>query len=161
MTFRLYKLVPMALALAGAGEVGMADEGVDEDTTRRCINIGHIRQTKVIDDSHVVFMMRGDRMYLNKLRDNCVGLSRSGTFSYSVPTRSLCELNWIRVMNAATVGLGSGRSCSLGRFEPVTMDDLLARFQPLVKARMEAEVEPPDIEEVVDEEVDTERSETE
>ena len=84
------------ILLLGATAV-YSDEQVDgvDDEPRRCINTGSILRTRIIDDSNIVFIMRGDKMYLNTLRKPCSGLARGGSFYYATPTRSLCEMQRI------------------------------------------------------------------
>ena len=43
-----------------------------------------------------------------------------------------------------------GRSCTLGMFQPVTMEGLSTRFAPLIRQRMGDNMEAADIEEIVE-----------
>jgi len=108
----------------------LADEEVDTDA-RRCIN-GSIRSTRVVDDSSILFYMRGKSIYHNILRGRCAGLLREGRFSYYRTTSSLCRMDSIRVLYVAGAGLQEGRSCSLGYFYAVTKDDAAAILDPIV-----------------------------
>lgn len=161
MVIQLRNLTLLILLLSAPVSLAEPESDIDDDGSRRCINIGRILKTRVIDDNNIVFMMRHDRMYLNRLRRSCVGLARNGAFTYRIPTRSLCELDWITVITSGSIGNAMGNSCSLGRFRPVTLEDLAVRFAPLIQPPAEKEVEPPPIEEVVQEEVDETESEAE
>ncbi len=68
--------------------------------------------------------MQGRRLYLNRLPKTCVGLSEERRFSYDLYVRSLCEHDKIRVLKEYGRGYQEGRSCSLGRFQPITYDEL-------------------------------------
>jgi len=164
MTIRLHQLLPVLLVLVATMATAEPDEGIDDAEPRRCINTGSILRTKIIDDANVVFIMRRSEMYLNTLRSRCTGLSRSGSFSYSTQTRSLCELERITVIEGGQIGRSMGRSCSLGQFQPVTMDDLERRFAPVIRQRqqeqMGADIEAID-EEPVDEVSEEDAAETE
>lgn len=125
------------------------EDTFDDDTSMRCINIGLILRTKVVDDSNVVFFMRNDEMLLNTLRSRCSGLARRGRFAYKINSRSLCELNRITVIEGGSFSEPLGRSCSLGRFRPVTMEDLARRFAPVDPILRREEVETPPVEDVL------------
>jgi hypothetical protein len=153
MTERLHRLLPLLLVLLAPMATAEPDEGVDDTEPTRCINTGSILKTKVIDDGNVVFMMRRDKMYLNTLRSRCRGLARYGRFAYTLQTRSLCELERITIIEEGTVGRPKGRSCTLGMFQPVTMDDLAIRFAPVIRQRQQEQAGA-DIEEIAEESVD-------
>ena len=148
MTIRLHQLLPVVFMLVAPIAVADEAEGVDDHKPRRCINTGSILQTRVIDDGHVVFMMRRNEMYLNTLRSRCGGLSRNGRFSYRLQTRSLCELETITVIESGTFGNPFGRSCTLGMFKPVTMEDLTTQFAPVIRQRQLEKMGAPPIEEI-------------
>lgn len=132
--------------------VAASDEDpFDEDASLRCVNIGLILRTKVVDDGHVVFVMRNDEMLLNTLRSRCSGLARRGSFTYKINSRSLCELDRIAVIDGGSFSEPLGRSCSLGRFRPVTMEDLAREFAPVLPSLRLDKVEPPPVEDVLDE----------
>jgi hypothetical protein len=146
MTIRLYQLLPVLLLLVTPMAIAEPDEGIDNAEPRRCINTGWILRTKIIDDANIVFIMRRNEIYLNTLRSRCTGLTRRGSFAYSTQTRSLCELERITVIEGGGIGRPLGRTCSLGQFQPVTMEELAARFvRPIPQPE---EVATPDIEEV-------------
>lgn len=136
------------ILLLGATAV-YSDEQVDgvDDEPRRCINTGSILRTRIIDDSNIVFIMRGDKMYLNTLRKPCSGLARGGSFYYATPTRSLCEMERIGHADYMTVGRSLGGRCALGIFKRTSLEDLERIFAPRFKEPETREVNPPSIEE--------------
>lgn len=150
MTDRLHQFLPLLLILVAPIATAELDEGVADAEPKRCINTGWILKTKVIDDGNVVFMMRRNEMYLNTLRSRCRGLARYGRFAYTIQTRSLCELERITIVEEGTIGRPQGRSCTLGMFQPVTMDDLARRFAPVIRQRQQEQAGA-DIEEIAEE----------
>ena len=160
MNFRLHTFLVVSLLVAPIVAAEPVD-GVDDDSSTRCINIGKILRTRVVDDSNIVFMMRSDEMYLNTLRSRCTGLARHGSFTYRILSRSLCELEKISVIEVGSIEQPMGRSCTLGRFHSVTMEDLGERFTPLIQERRFKKVEAPPIEDVSGEDAEEETADTE
>jgi len=110
------------LALLNPGPL-LADEDKDENA-RNCINVSRIRSTKVVDDSSILFYMRGKTVYHNILPRQCRGLSRENRFSYRVSGNSLCQLDLIRILYDSGVGIEEGPACGLGYFHEVTQEDI-------------------------------------
>lgn len=108
-------LIPVALA---------QEQDAVEDDSKRCLNARSIRGADVIDDNYVVFEIQGRRLFLNALPKSCVGLSRDRRFSYDTYTRSLCALDKIRILREAGNTFYESKSCSLGRFQPITYEEL-------------------------------------
>jgi hypothetical protein len=83
-----------------------------------------IRSTKVIDDERVLFFQARDRIFLNRLDRECLGLVRSGTFTYKVQSGArharLCDTDSITVLETT----GRGLNCGLGLFEPLSQDEV-------------------------------------
>ena len=113
-----------ATLLAWPIHVASQDTEDAEAESLRCLNARSIRGTDVIDDGHIVFEIQGKRLFLNALPRNCTGLSKDRRFAYETYTRSLCENDKIRILIDSGGRLYEGKSCSLGRFKPVTLEDL-------------------------------------
>ena len=129
-----------------------ADDLEDEADTKigeRCINSRTIRRTDVVDDSNIVFYMRGTSVYLNTLRTPCKGLSDERRFTYGSYTRSLCELDRISVLKDSTFGAYEGRSCKLGRFQLISAEEAAYFFNPQDRATEPEPVDPPPVEEFI------------
>ena len=126
MSFHNLKILPLLaiLAIPAVADEDNSDEVLADQESKRCISVRSVRSTRVIDDNTVLFYMRGKDIYLNSLRTNCTRLSREGRFSYTVHASSLCELDRIRILMDTGFGLQEGRSCALGRFQPVTREDV-------------------------------------
>ncbi len=147
--FLAVAVAPVSLMLPGP--VIAADEADEHVESQRCINTSTIRSTRVIDDSHIVFVMRGNKLFLNTLRRECRGLGREGRFSYVVRSHSLCRNDQISVLYASGFGLQEGRSCGLGMFTPITKEDLEELVNPPGVEPEPQPVEPPPVQDVVEE----------
>jgi len=110
------------LALLNTGPLP-ADEEKDENAVN-CIQTSRIRNTKVVDDSSILFYVSGTNAYHNILPRRCRGLLRENRFSYHVSGGRLCQLDSIRILYYGGGGLQEGASCSLGYFHKVTEEDI-------------------------------------
>ena len=79
-----------------------------------------VQTTRIVNDGNILFYQRNGHVFLNVLDHTCVGLSRSGKFTYSVQTGArtvrLCDADTITVLEPT----GRGFTCGLGRFYPVS-----------------------------------------
>jgi hypothetical protein len=137
-------LAALSLASAAAQD---DDEASDEPV--RCLSMNSIRSTKVLDDTRVLFFQARDKIFLNRLDRECLGLARYGTFTYEVQSGArharLCDTDSITVLEMT----GRGLNCGLGRFEPLSQDQvesLIAGPSPAiisVPVELPNEQEPP------------------
>jgi hypothetical protein len=72
-----------------------------------------IRQTRVLDDSTILFEMNNGITYRNDLPYPCHGLKSENRFGYKTSMSQLCNTDIITVLS--TVGI-NGPSCGLGEF---------------------------------------------
>lgn len=121
-------------SLIAAGP-GLAEEQEDEDTiypddesvpSVKCIRPKMIKATEVIDNRNILFYMRGDKIYRNVLPRRCRNLDRIGAFSYPSTYGRLCNVDRIRLLGSPGGGLSEGVQCRLGRFYPLTIEELEA-----------------------------------
>lgn len=141
--FSRIHLLALTLSLLSvlATQPALADEVVDEIddvNAKNCIRMRSIKNTRILDDLNIIFVMVGSKNYHNILPRQCHGLKREGRFSYKVTAGSLCNLDNIRVLYPGGTGLREGNSCRLGMFHPISDDD--------VKALMDDTPEPPQAE---------------
>ena len=118
-------MIVLASASAMAAEQAAApDTGSPQQ--KRCLDLVRIEQTEVVDNKHIVFHVsgQGDPMYLNTLPHACIGLSKSDPFLYKTSLSELCDLDMITVLHQQGGGFIRGASCGLGKFEPVTKEQL-------------------------------------
>jgi len=123
-----FKLLPallggvIALSLANAAAQD-DDEHETSDEPLRCLSMNSIRSTQVLDNQRVLFFQGRDRVFLNRLDRECVGLARYGTFAYKVHGGArqarVCATDSITVLEST----GRGMNCGLGLFEPLSQAD--------------------------------------
>ncbi len=127
------------------------DEIEVDDDSKRCINARSIRGADVIDDDHLLFEIQGRRIFLNVLQSTCTGLSRDRRFSYDTYTRSLCASDRIRILRQSGDDFFEGKACKLGRFRPITYDELKLYLQERTVKPEPQRPDPPDVEDVTEE----------
>jgi hypothetical protein len=133
MIKRIHLLV-LSISLAGLLAVtpSLADEvavDIDDTNATKCIRVRSLKNTKVVDDLNIIFYMVGNKTYHNILPRQCNGLAREDRFSYETRSGSLCDIDMIRVLYPAGVGLQPGNSCRLGLFHPISKEDAKALLE--------------------------------
>jgi hypothetical protein len=112
--------VCLAWAIAAAPLLAADDSG--DAAPVRCLSMSGVQTTRIVNDGNILFFQRNGHVYLNVLDQTCVGLSRSGKFTYSVQTGArtvrLCDADTITVLET----VGRGFTCGLGRFYPVSKE---------------------------------------
>lgn len=107
-------VTPQASAVGRMSMEGLTATGKVES----CIQSQRIQETKVIDNSTILFRLAGNQYFLNKLPSRCPSLKIQGGFSYSLSgTSQLCSPDIIRVVSPSNT---VGSVCPLGRFEEMT-----------------------------------------
>lgn len=119
---RLLPLVALALmACTPARDAGTATPApaaaqwvpVGEPVT--CVQTNRIRETRVLDDSTILFVMNDGTTLRNDLPNRCPGLGFERAFSYQTSISQLCNVDIITVINQGG-GPTRGASCGLGLF---------------------------------------------
>lgn len=82
--------------------------------TQHCVNRSRIRRTEVLNDYTILFHMRGRKVFKNELPYRCFSLGFYESFSYSLSTNLLCNVDIITVFHSNGM---TGASCGLGDFE--------------------------------------------
>ena len=108
--------------IAPAAADDKLDENLEAMSTVNCINTSRIRNTRIVDDSTILFYMSGGKAYINRLPRRCSGLRMAGGFGYETSTRQLCRVDTITVLR--TGGGGMGAACGLGVFKPITREEI-------------------------------------
>jgi hypothetical protein len=108
---------------AKASEDAKSDEF--DRTPKDCITPSNIKQTVVIDDSTILFYMRGSTKvtYRTALSHECPNLARENRFSYKTTMNRLCDSDLVTVLEQYGVGLREGFSCRLGMFYPIPYEE--------------------------------------
>lgn len=103
-------LGPMPVLAADAGAVN-------------CLQISQISNTRIIDDQNIVFKVRNNTFYNNKLPNKCSGLKSANKFTYSTSQSVLCNVDIITVLHDSGPDMMRGASCGLGVFTPTQDPD--------------------------------------
>jgi hypothetical protein len=106
---------------------GAADAHADDfdRTPQDCITPSNIRETVAVDDSTILFYMRGGGKptYRSALSHACPNLGRENRFSYKVTMNRLCNSDLITVLEQYGAGLRDGFTCRLGSFYPIPYEE--------------------------------------
>src|SRR5690606_16303801 len=71
---------------------GGREDAPFDRTPQGCITASRIDRTEIIDDSTIIFHMRGrEQAYVNALPRTCLNLAREGRFTYQRRTSQLCD----------------------------------------------------------------------
>jgi hypothetical protein len=93
----------------------------------RCLSPHAYRNVRVLDDQHVLFEGSGERAWLNRLRNRCIGLRPNATLRFRMRDSRLCELDTFEAVDTMLRGMDRvSATCSLGRFTPVTPEQVEA-----------------------------------
>jgi len=107
---------------------GAAAEAHADDFDRSpkdCITPSNIRETVAVDDSTILFYMRGGGKvtYRSALSHACPNLGRENRFAYKVTINRLCNSDLITVLEQYGAGLHEGFTCRLGSFYPLPYEE--------------------------------------
>ena len=116
----------LAIALA----VPAHAEEPDEREGKRCLTMSRVSTTEIIDSQTILFHVVGGDTYVNRLPRRCPGLRRNDALMFDVRGSQICDLDSVSVLQTWGVGFTPGVSCRLGRFVPVTEDDVEALRSP-------------------------------
>jgi len=137
-------LLPACLLVAPV----FAQSESDEIETQRCLATRQIKSPVVVDDSNVLFFMRGDTVYLNRLPEACKGLLRYKTFSYQQIAGRVCESDLINLHRSIDPSVV--RRCKIGIFEEIDSRDIPALIASLHRQPAAEELPSADVEAVGD-----------
>jgi hypothetical protein len=93
----------------------------DYGRNERCLFPRTYESVEILDKRHLLFVGNRDAMWLNQLRNDCVGLRKDSLLIFEVREQSLCDADSFRSAprNSALSG-EFGVHCTLGHFEPIT-----------------------------------------
>lgn len=101
----------------------------DSVESLRCLNLGLVTDTDIVNDRNIVFEMRSRDIYRNVLPKQCVGLYREQAFTYRTTLGRVCEGDMISVLEGFDFGDLSGPLCRLGKFYPISKPELEALYE--------------------------------
>ena len=134
MIFPISRFITPAIACASlaalACTIAPANARGDKEDTRAkaaelvpvgepvsCITPSHLRQTRVIDNQTIDFVMNNGVVYRNRLPQSCPSLKMEERFAYKLSTNQLCSVDIITVPQNFGGGFSQGASCGLGSFQ--------------------------------------------
>lgn len=112
-------------------ETADAEDYGEQET---CIQNRNIRDTRILDDRHIVFEMPGKTYYLVQFKHRCPQLRRSSTLIYETRASRLCRLDYIKATNSLDRGW-VGPPCSIPGFIPITVEQVALLDETLKAAR--------------------------
>lgn len=115
----------LACTAATLTAVAVASNEQDEqlqDDSERCVSLARIDRTYVLNDSNILFYLRGRKVYINKLPRKCPGLRRADSFMYKTSSSQLCSFDIVTALDNIGFGFSRGASCGLGKFYPIDVE---------------------------------------
>ena len=101
---------------SAAREIVPVEGFVDTGESVNCLKTYQINNTRIIDNSTILFEMNGNKYYVNRLPQRCPGLKIEGGFSYTLRgLNQLCNTDSIRVISSQ----GPRAVCMLSSFDQV------------------------------------------
>jgi hypothetical protein len=114
--------------------------------SRRCLGDHEYRSFRPLDDSHMLFEGRGDKLWINTLRSRCMDLNHGDVYIvHSFSATQMCDADkfeatdWFhwpwyrRTPWHSSVHWGSGPTCVLGSFQPITKAQV-AEIEAIIRA---------------------------
>ncbi len=85
---------------------------------KRCVTPQRVRNTRVVDDTHIIFEMTGRQVYLNSLPRRCPRLGYLKSISYEVRGGTICNNDLFSAFDSVSVDT---INCVFGEFEALTL----------------------------------------
>jgi hypothetical protein len=90
-----------------------------------CISTHQYDSVEVLDNQHVVFKGRGQRLWLNTLRNKCVGLRTHDVLKFELRGSRICNLDsFVAIDTTMHFGYETSANCALGDFAPITQEQI-------------------------------------
>ena len=111
-------------------------EDEDYGEASRCIDRHRYDRVEVLDDQHLIFLGRGDRVWLNTMKARCIGLRRKAVLQFDgLLGAQICQLDTVQSVD---YGLGGGLErvsarCALGEFQPISRQQALMLMEQVPK----------------------------
>ena len=123
---RIPKSLPIVALLLSAGWLvtGLAADTGANSEAKFCLPLITIDSIDIIDGQHIAFEMKNGNYYLNQLPQACPTLDHRHAIMYKTPLSSLCSLDIITVLDNIGGGFQSMGSCGLGKFQPVSKEEI-------------------------------------
>ena len=118
------RIAAISLVCLSVVPVVHAQDAVTDKEPIRCVKIDRIENVDVIDNENVVFQIGINNYYLNTLPYACNGLRLNESIMYRTSTNELCDIDVITILDKIGPGVQAGPSCGLGKFKPITREEI-------------------------------------
>ena len=118
------RIAAISLVCLSVVPVVHAQDAVTDKEPIRCVKIDRIENVDVIDNENVVFQIGINDYYLNTLPYACNGLRLNESIMYRTSTNELCDIDVITILDKIGPGFQAGPSCGLGKFKPITREEI-------------------------------------
>jgi hypothetical protein len=115
---QMRSVVFASLVATFAAPTAMAAPAVTPAAPQNCVQLSNIRETRVIDNKTIDFVMSDGRVLRNTLPSSCPQLGFNKSFGYETAQSQLCNVDIITVIVQGG-GPRRGASCGLGQFTPI------------------------------------------
>ena len=92
----------------------------DYARAERCLFPRTYEAVEILDKRHLLFVGFRDKMWLNQLRVECVGLRKDSVLIFEAHEPSLCDMDSFHSAPRGAMSGEFGAHCTLGHFEPIT-----------------------------------------
>ena len=105
----------------------------DDAKAQRCLRLGVYDEVEVIDEERLIFRGIGGKVWLNQLRQRCIGMRPNDTVLLELRDGRVCNLDTVSTVDKFLFWGRKSASCSLGNFEPISeeqaklLEELLQR----------------------------------
>ena len=130
---RAVLLIGLIAVIAGCASDGNGSQTEEEAAalydefptgeSQRCINIRNVRSMEPVGDHTLLFFMRNDGVWRNRLDRRCPGMRHDTVFSYELRTADqLCSTDLVYQLERLGNHFRRGIGCALGEFDELTED---------------------------------------
>ena len=88
----------------------------DYGQTKRCLPRTSYHRIQVLDEQHLLFWGRGQRVWLNRLATRCKGLNDDLSLELATQGSQACRLS---MLTAGIYGAGPRARCAIGSFQEI------------------------------------------
>ncbi|MDA1075418.1 MAG: hypothetical protein O3A63_11755 [Proteobacteria bacterium] len=93
-----------------------AEESYREETL--CLSNNMYRKIEMLDEHHVLFSGRGERVWVNRLRNRCTGINRNNIMIVEAHGSRICDMDRLSFQERYGIEVVSP-ACWLGPFEEI------------------------------------------
>lgn len=105
-----------------AGGAGALYDDYPPGAPQNCIDARQLASIEPVGNHTLLFYVRGDEVWRNRLDHACAGLNRDTIFSYELRGSRLCSNDLIHQVERIGDRLERRIGCALGEFDALTVD---------------------------------------